>query len=171
MNQRKCNEYDRAQVLAILTSAKDGDRFPLLVTGGSMVPFLFDQRSFVYLEKDAGYVPKKGQIVFFVRPDGALVLHRIIKVHEDGTLLINGDAQSWTEVIRPEQILARVTHIQRRVRVFSVNAPLYRLAVRLWMPLRKLHPKLMVPFFYANCVIFKLSRRYRNLYTWSDTPS
>lgn len=164
MNQDNRDTFDRAQILGILLSAKDGDRFPLLVTGASMVPFLFNQRSLVFLEKDTGYVPKKGDIVFFARPDGAMVLHRVLEVREDGTLLINGDAQSWTEVIVPEQILARVTHIRRRVRVFSVNAPLYRLAVKLWMPLRKLHPILMVPFFYANCVIFKLSRRYRNLY-------
>ena len=164
MKHEICNEMDGVHVLEILTSARDGDTFPLLVTGGSMVPFLFDQRSFVYLERDSKYVPKKGDIVFFVRSNGKLILHRVVEVREDGTLLINGDAQEWTEVICREQILAHVTHIRRRVRVFSVNAPFYRLAVKLWMPLRKAHPKLMVPFFYFNCVIFKLSRRYREAY-------
>ena len=89
---------------------------------------------------------------------------KVVALNEDGTLLINGDAQSWTEVIRPEQILAHVTHIRRRVKVFSVNARFYRMMVRLWMPLRRAHPLLMKPFLYVNSAIFKLSRRYRELY-------
>lgn len=155
---------NREQMIRFLLSAKDGDKFPLLVTGGSMVPFLFDQRSFVFLEKDSSYVPQKGDIVFFARPDMTLVLHRVVELREDGTLLINGDAQRWTEVITPDQILAHVTHIQRRTKPFSVENPFYRFMVRLWMPLRDAHPVLMKPFFYLNCVIFKLSRRYRNTY-------
>ena len=165
MNSSKHDTLDRAQIIHILTSAKDGDRFPLLVTGASMVPFLFNTRSLVYLEKNSAYVPKRGDIVFFARPVMALVLLRVVQVREDGSLLINGDAQSWTEVITPEQILAHVTHIQRRVRVFSVENRFYRLMVKLWMPLRAAHPVLCMPFFYANCVIFKLSRRYRETYS------
>jgi hypothetical protein len=159
------SSLSREQMIRFWAVAKDGDSFPLLVTGGSMIPFLFDQRSLVFLKKDSAYVPKKGDIVFFARPDMSLVLHRVVKVREDGTLLINGDAQRWTEVISPDQILAHVTHIQRRVKSFSVEHPGYRFAVRLWMPLRPLHSILRVPFFYANCLIFKLSRRYRNLYS------
>jgi hypothetical protein len=165
MNQTGHDSLDRIQMLEILRAARDGDRIPLLVTGGSMIPFLFDQRSIVYLEKDSHYVPKKGDIVFFARPDLSLVLHRVVELRKDGTLLINGDAQRWTEVIHPDQILAHVTHIRRRVRVFSVENPYYRCMVKLWMPLRKAHPVLMVPFFYANCLLFKLSRRYRDLYS------
>jgi hypothetical protein len=165
VEKEKKTTLDRLQLIEIMQAAQKGDQIPLRVTGGSMIPFLFDQRSLVFLEKDPDYVPKKGDIVFFVRPDLALVLHRIVEVRKDGTLLINGDAQSWTEVIHPKQILGHVTHIRRRVRVFSVNSRFYRLAVRLWMPLRRLHPVLSVPFFYWNCLVFKLSRRYRNLYS------
>lgn len=164
MSDNKHDSIDREQLIRILAEAKDGDRFPLLVTGGSMVPFLFDQRSLVFLEKDSAYVPQRGDIVFFARPNLSLVLHRVVEVREDGTLLINGDAQSWTEVISPDQILAHVTHIQRRVKPFSVENSFYRFAVKLWMPLRRAHPVLMKPFFYANCLIFKLSRRYRAKY-------
>lgn len=164
MSEKKRETFGRSQMIEIMTSARDGDTFPLVVTGGSMVPFLFDKRSMVYLKKDSTFNPQRGDIVFFAREDLSLVLHRVVEQREDGTLLINGDAQSWTEVIRPEQILAHVTHIRRRVRVFSVNGRFYRAMVRLWMPLRRAHPLLMKPFFYANCVIFKLSRRYRALY-------
>ena len=50
------------------------------------------------------------------------------------------------------------------MKVFSVNARFYRMMVRLWMPLRRAHPLLMKPFLYVNSAIFKLSRRYRELY-------
>jgi hypothetical protein len=62
------SSLSREQMIRFWAVAKDGDSFPLLVTGGSMIPFLFDQRSFVFLKKDSAYVPKKGDIVFFARP-------------------------------------------------------------------------------------------------------
>ena len=164
MSEQKRETFGRVRMIEILASAADGDTLPLVVTGASMTPFLFHQRSMVYLKKDLSFVPKRGDIVFFAREDLTLVLHRVVALNEDGTLLINGDAQSWTEVIRPDQILAHVTHIRRRVKVFSVNARFYRMMVRLWMPLRRAHPLLMKPFLYVNSAIFKLSRRYRELY-------
>ncbi len=133
---------DRYQMLAFIEQTEDGGIIPLRVTGFSMRPTLLDRRSIVYLKKDSTYVPRRGDIVLFARPDRALVLHRVVKLLPDGTLLINGDAQNWTEIIQPGQILAHVTHFQRRVRMVSAENRLYRLYVRLWMPLRPLHPPL-----------------------------
>ena len=140
MQQEDARTIDRLEFFQIMTDAEDGSVVPLLVTGNSMLPFLLNRHSIVYLERDRGYQPKRGDIVLFLRPDGAWVLHRIARLLPNGELLINGDAQAWTETIIPQQIMARVVRICRRKRIFSVEQPFYRMLVRMWMPLRPLHP-------------------------------
>lgn len=140
MSQDAPHTLNRLEIISVLLEAADHTVIPLLVTGTSMKPFLLDRRSVVYLEKDTDYTPKRGDILFFARPDDTVVLHRLVKCLNDGTLLINGDAQSWTEIIHPRQILAHVTHLQRKKKKISVGNRFYRLLVWLWMPLRPLHP-------------------------------
>ncbi len=165
MNQVNHNEMDRFQMLKLLHDAKDGTTIPLLVTGMSMLPFLFHKRSIVYLEKNSRYVPRKGDIVFFMRGDTTPVLHRIVKIKKDGMLVIKGDAQNWREEILPEQIFAHVTHIKRRERKFSVEHKYYRFMVKLWMPFRLIHPPLSFLIHVINRVPFKLSRKYRETHS------
>ena len=140
MMQEDTRTVDRLDFLRIMTVAEDGSVIPLLVTGTSMLPFLLDRRSVVYLEKDRSYQPKRGDIVLFLRPDGAWVLHRVVRLLPNGKLLINGDGQAWTETIMPQQIMARVVRICRRKRIFSTENVIYRVLSRMWMPLRPLHP-------------------------------
>lgn len=140
MQQEDARTVDRLVFLQIMSEAEDGSVIPLLVTGGSMLPFLLDRRSVVYLKKDRGYQPKRGDVVLFLRPDGAWVLHRIVRLLPNGELLINGDAQAWTETIMPPQIMAHVVQICRRKRTFSAENVWYRLLSRMWMPLRPIHP-------------------------------
>ena len=140
MMQEDTRTVDRLDFLRIMTVAEDGSVIPLLVTGTSMLPFLLDRRSVVYLEKDRSYPPKRGDIVLFLRPDGAWVLHRVVRLLPNGKLLINGDGQAWTETIMPQQIMARVVRICRRKRIFSTENVIYRVLSRMWMPLRPIHP-------------------------------
>ena len=140
MMQEDTRTVDRLDFLRIMTVAEDGSVIPLLVTGTSMLPFLLDRRSVVYLEKDRSYQPKRGDIVLFLRPDGAWVLHRVVRLLPNGKLLINGDGQAGTETIMPQQIMARVVRICRRKRIFSTENVIYRVLSRMWMPLRPIHP-------------------------------
>ena len=140
MMQEDTRTVDRLDFLRIMTVAEDVSVIPLLVTGTSMLPFLLDRRSVVYLEKDRSYQPKRGDIVLFLRPDGAWVLHRVVRLLPNGKLLINGDGQAWTETIMPQQIMARVVRICRRKRIFSTENVIYRVLSRMWMPLRPIHP-------------------------------
>lgn len=139
MNQHDSKIVDRHDFLQILCGAEDLSVIPLLVTGVSMEPTLLNRRSVVYLEKNSAYVPRRGDIVLFLRPDGCWVLHRIVGQNKDGMLIINGDGQTWKETIHPAQVMARVIRIKRRNREFSVEYPPYRFYVRCWMPLRLLH--------------------------------
>ena len=117
-----------------------GGVFPLRVMGYSMNPTLGSARDIVHLVSPTQRPPKKGEIVFFVRSDGRGVLHRLIRVLPDGNFLINGDAQSWTETIRPEQVIAVVSNFERKNRQISCDSHIYRMYVRLWELLRPVRP-------------------------------
>ena len=87
---------------------------PLLVTGGSMVPFLRHRRDVVYIRGIRYQSPRVGDVILFCREGGqALVLHRVLSRYADGSFQVGGDAQTWTEVVRPEQILGVVTWLSR----------------------------------------------------------
>ena len=87
---------------------------PLLVTGGSMVPFLRHRRDVVYIRGIRYQSPREGDVILFCREGGqALVLHRVLSRYADGSFQVGGDAQTWTEVVRPEQILGVVTWLSR----------------------------------------------------------
>ena len=145
----------------LLREAEDGTVVPLVVTGTSMMPFLFHKRSTVFLKKESNYIPRKGDIVFFMRQDSAAVMHRIVKIKKDGTLVIKGDAQRWREEIQPIQVFARVTHIIRKKRKFSVDYKPYRIMVALWSPFRLLHPFLAYCVHVWNRIPGKLSEIFR----------
>lgn len=117
-----------------------GGTFPLRVMGYSMNPTLGNARDIVWLVSPAERPPKKGEIVFFVRPDGRGVLHRLIRVLPDGRYLINGDAQSWTETILPEQVIAVVSRFRHKNRPISCDGRFYRMYVGIWELLRPVRP-------------------------------
>ena len=134
--------------IKILDATKDGDDLlqlldsgaviSLIVTGASMLPFLRDGRDIVLLQKTEQ--PKKGQILFFRRRNNAFVLHRIRKILPDGNFLVNGDAQTWCEIVVPQQVVAIVIGITRNGRTHSVNSIILRLRDALWYPTRPLRP-------------------------------
>jgi hypothetical protein len=146
-------------MLELLRNTPDGEELLLRVTGWSMLPLLFHNRSLVYLKKENAYVPRKGDIVLFRRLDGSFVLHRVHRVEENGILTINGDAQSWTEQIVPAQVMATVTRYVRFKRDVSVDSLGHRVYRSLWCPLRRLHPIGAKAVYYWHRVPQKLFRR------------
>lgn len=95
---------------------ENGGEFPLTVTGSSMTPFLAPGRDRVYLRRPEGAL-KRGDIAFFERRNGQLILHRVYRAGGEGYYFV-GDAQQMIEgPIRPGQILAVVDHAERKGRV------------------------------------------------------
>jgi hypothetical protein len=139
MEQRELKNIDKLDLLKIIFTAQDHDVIPLLVTGTSMQPFLLNRETVVYLERDAAYRPKRGDILLYWREDGVWVLHRAIRVRRNGEVKTNGDAQNWTEVIRSSQIAAHVTHFVRKGKNISTEDRGYRFLVGVWMCLRWFH--------------------------------
>ncbi|MBP3368030.1 MAG: S24/S26 family peptidase [Clostridia bacterium] len=126
---------DADSLVDILAS---GGVFPLVVTGSSMLPFLKEGRDTVILQKADKLC--RGQIVFFRRNSGEFILHRVRRKYPNGRLLVNGDAQSWCELIRSECVLAEVISIERRGRTIDPNGFTSRLLRMLWYPTRPVRP-------------------------------
>ena len=117
-----------------------GGVFPMRVMGYSMNPTLGHARDTVYLVSKENRPAKPGEILFFMRPDGSGVLHRLIRILPDGSFLMNGDAQCWTETIHSEQVIAVVSHFIRKGTDISCDGCLYRFYVRLWGIFRPMRP-------------------------------
>ena len=84
---------------------------------------------------------RRGDIVFYERASGQFVMHRIRRVHRDGSLDILGDAQTETETgILPQQVFARATAVCRKGRQLQPGDFLWELFRGPWLwviPLRR----------------------------------
>ena len=108
---------------------------PLLGTGTSMTPFLCHRRDTVYIRGIRHCTqPREGDILLFYRADNkTLILHRICRRYRDGSVLVNGDAQTWTEHVQPAQMLGIVMQISRAGgKPFSANRLDQRILRKLW---------------------------------------
>lgn len=115
----------------------------LTVTGYSMVPFLRHGRDAVILAQPTRERLRPGRILFFRRPGGDYILHRLRRVERDGSLILCGDAQSWTERIRPSQIIGAAVAVRRETgRVVDCGSFSWRLCSALWYPTRPIRPLL-----------------------------
>ena len=119
---------------------ENGGIFPLTVTGTSMTPTLYSNRDTVNLVSPKTKTPQKYDIVLFVRNDGKPVLHRIIKKLPDNQFLINGDSQTWTEIISSSQIIAVTQSFTRNHKMIFCNSFKFRLYSRTWCFFRPLRP-------------------------------
>lgn len=113
---------------------KDGGRLPLLVTGHSMEPFLKEGRDTVWLTAPSKPL-RRGDIVFFSRPTGEWVLHRVVRLTPNGCV-VNGDAQRWTETVATEQITAVVEAVERGGRTISCGGVRRVFFATVWQWLR-----------------------------------
>jgi signal peptidase len=81
-------------LLALVIMALGWSHGVLYVEGGSMQPSLYPGDLIVY--RRIGHKPVRGDLVVF-RHDGALVVHRVVRVGRDGSLTMRGDANRSTD--------------------------------------------------------------------------
>ena len=136
----------------IKTVIEAGGEFELVVTGISMQPFLMDRRDRVYLAKCDTASIRRGDILLYTRCDGSLILHRVYKVCDDGTLTIIGDNQWQLEPgVMRENVVARVTRCVRNGKEIVCGKSLWDKAMKFRL-LRVKAPGVFV--FGARCVRF-----------------
>jgi len=130
-----------------------GGSFVLTVTGSSMYPFILGGRDRVTLSPLPEKL-KKNDLPLYIRSNGQFVLHRIVKVHKDGTYTCCGDHQWQREKgLRQEQMVALATAYVRKGKTLTNKNVLYRVYRTVWtwvLPLRR--------------YFFGLQRRWQRLF-------
>ena len=110
----------------------DGAELPLVVSGGSMRPFLAPGRDTVYLRAPDRPL-RRGDIAFYRRADGQYVLHRICRAR-GGQFWFAGDAQDVREGPLPAScVFAYVTAVRRKGRLEKPGTPLWTLFSGPWL--------------------------------------
>ena len=103
------------------------------VSGVSMQPMVYNKRDTVTLEKPNGPL-KKFDLPFYLMDDGRFIMHRVIKVHKDGTYECRGD-NCWVseDPIREDQIIGIVKSFTRNGKKIDVNKSFgYFVYTRTW---------------------------------------
>lgn len=132
-----------------------GQVFPLQITGYSMRPLLRNRKDHVFLVPQEVRKPESGDILLYIREDGSCVLHRLLRVLDDGSFLMNGDAQTWTEKISKEQVKAVVLSIQRGRHMISSDSKMYRQYVKIWTAFKPVRSLL----FGTEDIIYKIMKK------------
>ena len=137
---RSVSLADCAPVLEELFRA--GGTVTLTVTGSSMGPFWAGGRDRVTLSAVTGRL-KKNDLPLYRRPDGAFVLHRVVRVERDGSYRMCGDRQWQPELgVRQEQLIAVASAYVRKGRTLTNRNIFYRLYRAAWTWLLPWRPRL-----------------------------
>ena len=108
----------------------------LTFRGVSMLPMLRQGKDTVELSPLPEKL-KKYDLPIYQRPNGKLVMHRIVAVKSDHYICL-GDNTEVFETICPGQMVGLVTAFYRGRKRIPVTDPGYRLYCRLWRPTRPL---------------------------------
>ncbi len=128
---------------AVENLLKDGATVPVYISGSSMTPFLVSRRDLVWLRSPTDGELKKGKIILFKRDGGRLILHRIRSVLSQDVLKVNGDSQSYCELVKKSNVIAVVSEIERKGRRKSADALSFKLINFVWQALMPLRPLIM----------------------------
>ena len=109
------------------------------MTGNSMAPTLHHLADKVELVSPEVRAVKRGEIILFQRGTGECILRRVLRMDEN-KIVVNGDAQTWTETVLPCQVVGVVSRILRKDTWHSCNSLYYRTLVAIWRVLRPLRP-------------------------------
>ncbi len=127
------NKISLADYYPLIQETLDqGGTFSLTITGTSMFPFIVGGRDKVTLSPLPEKL-KKNDLPLYRRADGAFVLHRIVKVCEDGTYTCCGDHQWWLEKgLRRVQMIGLATEYVRKGKRLTDKNLIYRVYRTVW---------------------------------------
>lgn len=123
-------------VCALLAGGKTN--VPVPVTGASMTPFLHPGDT-VSLAAVAPPL-RRGDILLYRRKNGQYVLHRIVKIKRDGSLVMLGDGQTEREMLTPDAVCARAVRVLHKGNPLTPKSLRWRFFATVWIymvPLRR----------------------------------
>ena len=127
---------------AVVPLIEEGLTVPLTVTGGSMTPYLSGGRDTVMISKPA-FPLKVGDIAFFERPDGQIVMHRVKKRRENNYFFV-GDAQTAVEGPVPEErVFGSVERVIRKGKIGERGSFTWFFFSKIWIRIIPLRPLCM----------------------------
>ncbi len=97
--------------------------------GDSMMPLLRQHRDIIVIRKITEPL-KKYDTVLFKRPNGAYILHRIVKVCGLGQYRIAGDNRHFSELVPEEWIIGILTEVIKDGKHISVDSKEYKAYVK-----------------------------------------
>lgn len=121
-----------------------GGEFQIFPKGTSMLPLIREKRDYVILAQPPEKLKPK-DIILYRRDNGQYVLHRILKIQEDGYVLC-GDNQAWMEYgIRDDQVIGLVRYIGRKGKKLPKQSFCLRLYEAIWcfLPFRKVYFRIL----------------------------
>lgn len=122
-----------------------GETVPLVISGGSMTPFLVHGRDTVFLTP-VNRELKNGDMIFYRRDNGRYVLHRIYRVEGECYCLV-GDAQDTLEHgIRQDQVIAYVSAVNRKGRVLKPGSFCWDFFEKVWIRMVPFRHRLMAAY-------------------------
>lgn len=100
--------------------------------GKSMLPLIKEGRDVLVIKKYKGNV-RKWDIVLVKRPSGRYLLHRIIKIHKNGTYTLCGDNNIISDVgIKDSDIIGILVAIITNGKKNNLTSLMYKLYVLFW---------------------------------------
>ena len=118
-----------------------GGEFRMYPKGTSMLPLIVQGRDSVVLKRNFEGAANKHDIAFYRRGNGQFVLHRVMKILDDGTYVMCGDNQTALEYgIKKGQIIGYVCKLYKGEDERSLTSLRYKLYLFMWciMPYRRL---------------------------------
>lgn len=156
MQEQSKTDFNLEEYVPIIQEViKSGGEFRLYPRGTSMLPMLRQGIDSVILVSPT-CVFKKRDIIFYRRPDGQFVLHRVVGLSKDGTYILCGDNQTVLENgVSLDMIIASVSAVYRgekRIEKHSFVRTVYEFFWCL-MPLRRM-------VYFLRRVLLRLKRMF-----------
>jgi len=145
-------ELDTREYISTLRDlVREGHDVSLIVSGSSMSPFLIHHRDTIIFGPVEGPL-RRGDMVFYERPTGQFVMHRVRRVCTEGLYLI-GDAQTQTEgPLPPSCVFAIVKAVRRKGRLLDKKSWQWRFFATIWLRIIPFRP-LIIKIYRRICLL------------------
>lgn len=128
----------------------------IIPSGNSMWPILKNKGQSVLIEKKTERL-KVFDVALYYRDDGTTVLHRIVKVLENGYIIV-GDSQTYQETVLEEKVFGKMIGYYRKDKFISVEDEKYKNKVYKWYKNEKKRRRKCKFHFFKLSIFYKIKK-------------